>query len=69
MIHNNASSSEKVPVVSHIHIHIRLELFWLVNSAWSVQISLLIQTRTLFKNILMMDFFLTIMQMFVFSRC
>ncbi len=49
-----------------------LELFWLVSSAWSVQISLLIQTRTLFHwreryyglwscilvtNILMMDLF------------
>ncbi len=38
------------PVISHIkiHPHLCLELFCLVNSAWSVQISLLIQTRTLF---------------------
>ncbi len=38
------------PVVSLIKIqpHICLELFRTVNSAWSVQISLLIQTRTLF---------------------
>ncbi len=74
-----ASSSEKVHLLlsrtsksSHI---IFLELFWTLvacNGAWSVQISLLIQTRTLFywrkcyyglcihiliKNILMMDLF------------
>ncbi len=59
---------------SHIKIqpHICLELFWLVNGAWSVQISLLIQTRTLFhwrksyyglwtqilvENVLMLDLF------------
>ncbi len=54
-----------------IQPHICLELFCLVNAAWSVQISLLIQTRTLFhwrkcyglwtriwvKNILMLDLF------------
>ncbi len=50
LVHNPyyASSSVKSssPVVSHqIHPHICLELFLVVNRAWSVQISLLIQTR------------------------
>ncbi len=58
IIHNNASSSEKSPspVVSHIKIQPQylfravLDCFWLVNAAWSVQISLLIQTRTLYTG-------------------
>ncbi len=32
-----------------LYVHIFLELFWLVNGAWSVQISLLIHTRTPFS--------------------
>ncbi len=51
-VHNNASLQWKSasPVVSHIKIqpHICLQLFCLVNAAWSVQIYLLTQTRTLF---------------------
>ncbi len=51
IIHNNSSFSEKVhPLLfSHIkiHRHICLELFLLVIVAWSVHISLLIQTRQL----------------------
>ncbi len=46
-VHNNTSSSEQVHLLlSHIKVQpcISLELFWLVNGAWSVQISLLIQT-------------------------
>ncbi len=42
-VHNNASDSEKVHLLlsSHIKIHqyISLELFQLVNSAWSVYFS------------------------------
>ncbi len=85
IIHNNASFSEKVHLLlsltlnsSHIFVSSCFGLFWLVNAAWSVQISLLIQTRTLFhwrkryyglwtrilvKNFLMMDLFLTNMQL------
>ncbi len=42
LIHKSIS-----PVVSHIeiHPHICLELFWFVNRAWYMHISLLIQTR------------------------
>ncbi len=63
IIDNNVSSSEKVhPLVCsyiEIHQHISLELFSLVNSAWSVHISLLIQMTDFFvKTILMMDCFL-----------
>ncbi len=46
-VHNNASSSE-----TKIHQHIYLEMFWifkLVNRAWSVRISLLIQIRFFFS--------------------
>ncbi len=52
IINNNVSSSEKNPSLSHIKIqpHICLELFWLVNAAWSVQISLLMQIRPLFHS-------------------
>ncbi len=52
IIHNIASSSEQVhPLLSSnikIHRHLCLGLFWAVlacNSAWSVHISLMIQTR------------------------
>ncbi len=49
IINNNSSSSEKVIFLlsSRIknHWHICLELFSLVNGAWSLHISLLIQTR------------------------
>ncbi len=81
LVHNPyyASSSVKSssPVVSHqIHPHICLELFWLVNRAWSVQISLLIQTRPLIHwrkqcyggstlKCLRMDLFLTNTQLLV----
>ncbi len=53
-------------VVSHIRTqpHICLELFWLVNGARSVQVSLhfftagcVIMTRILVKNVLMLDLF------------
>jgi len=47
MSHNNTSSSEQVHLLlSHIKVQpcISLELLWLVNGAWSVQISILIKT-------------------------
>ncbi len=50
MIHNKTSSSEKVHLLLSSHVKILtysicLDLFWLVNSAWSVHINFLIQTR------------------------
>ncbi len=52
IIHNNASSSEKVhPLSSYIKIHC-FGLFLLACSAWSVHISLLIQTFSQEKAIL-----------------
>ncbi len=54
-VHNNSSSSEKVHLLlsltsksRNIFVSSCFGRFWLVNGAWSVQISLLIQTRTLF---------------------
>ncbi len=39
----------QIKILSHICLeHIRAGVFWLVNGAWSVQISLLINTRPLF---------------------
>ncbi len=56
-IQDKASSSENIhPLLSShikIHKHIYLELFSLVNSAWTVHISLLIQTFSLEKAILL----------------
>ncbi len=56
IMYNNTSVSSKsskksipcCPLTSKIHTHTCLELFWLVNGAWSVHISLLIQMRWLF---------------------
>ncbi len=47
---NYTSSSKNVLLSSHIKIfQICLELFLLINTAWSVLISLLIQKRQLFN--------------------
>ncbi len=49
---------KSIPFSSHIniHSHICLELFWLVNSVWTVQISLLIQTRLFTRESNILDF-------------
>ncbi len=81
IIHNNASSSEKVhPLLSsHIRIHICLEQFWTVVSClictyfspasdeitFSLEKAILWIEDLRLKNVLMMDLFLTKTQLFI----
>ncbi len=82
IIHNNSSSSEKVYLLlsltsksSHTFVSSCFGLFWLVNTAWSVQISLLIH-RLLFHWRKQYFVYRTLIlatvgfvSAFVFSRC